>query len=97
MTHQRMAVLEIAKAIEKLTGYRPPTCPWYAMTDPLVGPVIEAARLAEKGLGAWALDEDPPAVVLDAMSVYLTARESVRAHDEAEDHKQRLAELKRKK
>lgn len=85
----------MANAIERLTGHRPPTCPWRAMHDPLVGPVIDAASLADKGLGMWGLDDDPPAILVDAMTVYLKAREAVSKHDDAEDHKKRMSQIKK--
>lgn len=91
---QKFAVDQMAGAIEELTGYRPPTCPWRAMYDPLIGPVIRAANLGSGGLGMWAFDEDPSAVLLDAMSVYLGARTAVSNHDEAEDRKETIAKIK---
>ncbi len=90
---QKYVVDIMAATIEKLTGYRPPTCPWRAMYDPLVGPVIRAARMADRGLGHLATDQDPPAILVDALGVYLDARENVRNHDDAEEHKERMAKL----
>lgn len=94
---QKFVVDAMADAIEKLTGYRPPTCPWRAMYDPLVPEVIRVAALADKGLGMAALDDDPPAILIDALSIYLAAKAATRSHDEAEEHRERMAELKRRK
>lgn len=94
MGAEKYAIDLMAGAIEKLTGYRPPTCPWQAMYDPLVRPVIDAARLAGKNLGAWALDEDPPGILVDALGVYLRAREATKNHDDAEEHKEHLAKVR---
>lgn len=87
----------MADGIEQLTGYRPPTCPWRAMYDPLVAPVIRAARFGDRGLGHLATDEDPPAVLIDALGVYLSAREATRNHDDAEEHKAAIAKAKKGK
>jgi len=89
---QKYIVDQMAGAIEKLTGYRPPTCPWRAMSDPLVGPVIRAAQLGRSGLGHLAQAE--PALFVDALAVYLTARDTVRNHDDAAEAKERLAKIK---
>ena len=93
---QKYVVDIMANTIEKLTGYRPPTCPWRAMYDPLVGPVIDISRLGREGLGMHAMDDDTPAIVQDALSIYVRARNATKAHDDAEEHKARMAEMKRK-
>ena len=90
----RKAVDIVADGIEKLTGYRPPTCPWRAMYDPLVGPVIDLCRLGEANLGGNALTEEDPEILWEAVNIYLRSRNGVRAHDEAEEHKAHLAKLK---
>jgi hypothetical protein len=91
---EKAAFESMASAIEKLTGYRPPTCPWRAMYDPLIGPVIRIAMLGKAGLGHMAPTE--PAILADAVAVYLQARNTVAAHDEAEAAKLRLEELKKR-
>lgn len=87
---EKYAVDSMADVIERLTGHRPPTCPWRAMQDPLVGPVIRAAKKGERGLGKW-LPDDPPAILADAVDVYLDARDAVRNRDDAEEFKVRAA------
>ena len=92
---EKAAFDAMAAAIEKLTGYRPPTCPWRAMYDPLIGPVIEAAMMGKAGLGHMVPDE--PAILGDAIRVYLKARNTVQAHDDAEASKRRLEDLKNRR
>lgn len=82
----------IAGAIEDITGIRPQTCPWRAMYHPLVGEVVRIATLADKGLGPSALAADPPAILLDALSTYIRAREVTRSDEmkrETEERKRR--------
>jgi len=91
----RATVEKIADGIEKLTGYRPPTCPWRAMWDPLVGPIIDIARMGEEVPGAPALRDDDPQILWDAVNVYLRAKRSVLRSDEAEEIKRLQAQRKK--
>ena len=75
--------------IESLTGHRPRTCPWRVFYHPLVREVVQLATLAEKNLGGPAMGDDPPAVLLDALALYMRARDVTAMKD-------REAELKKK-
>lgn len=89
---QRLAVESMRVAIKRITGYMPLGCPWYAMTDPLIPQIIQAATLADQGLGHLAFDsDDPPALLVDALDVYLRARTVTYAHDNENEHKARQA------
>lgn len=70
----------MADHMETLTGYRPETCPWRSMYDPLVADVQEAVTLKE--YGPISLGDDPPALVIDALRVYLRARNATKKHDD---------------
>lgn len=82
----------MAGEIEKLTGYRPPACPWRAFYSPIVTQTVQLAIMAEKGLGMAELDDDPPAIWLDAIKVYLSSYAAVRNHDAEVERKKREAE-----
>lgn len=77
--------------VEKLTGDRPPTCPWRAFYDPLVSEASNLARTAALGLGAAYAGEDPPAILLDAVLRYTGARDTVKCHDIEERRKKEAA------
>lgn len=85
----------MAGHMEKLTGHRPPTCPWRAFSHPLVREVLKIAGLAEK-LGAGAIEDDTPAVVIDALHVYWSAVAAVRNHDAEERRKREEMARKRR-
>lgn len=76
------------QAIEKIVGAEPPTCPWRAFYDPLVSEVVRVANFAEAGLAMAELGDDPYAVLLDGLHVYMRARNAGRAH---------FSEIERKK
>lgn len=78
--------------IEQLTGHRPDSCPWRAFYDPFVAKVVHVAVLAEKGLGASELGDDPPAIILDALPLYFRAYNATKAHDMDLERKQREAQ-----
>jgi hypothetical protein len=67
--------------IREITGHAPETCPWRVFYDPLVAHVIGIMNLSSEGLGAAALGEDPPGILLDGLRVYIAARNATRAHD----------------
>jgi len=82
----------MAGEIEKLTGYRPPTCPWRVFYDPIVKKTVDIAIAAEKGLGMAEIEADTPAIWLDAIKIYLAAKASVRNHDDEVERKKREQE-----
>lgn len=59
------------------------------MYDPLVREVIRVANLADKGLGAPYLGNDPDARLMDALSIYFHAKGSTSAHYHEEERKKR--------
>jgi len=81
--------------IEELTGHRIDTCPWRALYHPLVGEAIRIASLADHNLAVAELGDDPPAILLDALSVYLTSRKAVRNHYDKVDADKRKKEHER--
>lgn len=81
----------MADHIEEITGHRPHSCPWRCFAEPIVGEVIRISTLAKEGLGTAALGDDPDAVLLDALPIYIAAKESTKAHDMEQDRKKREA------
>lgn len=79
-------------AIESVVGVRPSTCPWRAFYDPLVVEVLDVCTLAEKSLGASYLGADPPAVLVDAVALYLRCRDAALAHNLEQQRKKSEAE-----
>ena len=56
--------------IEKLTGHRPPTCPWHALYDLEVSAVLDAHDFFERGqVGEW-WGDDPPLWLVRAVRAY---------------------------
>lgn len=45
-----------------------------------MGEVVRIANLADEDLGSIVLEDDPPAILVDALAVYFAARRAVRAH-----------------
>ncbi len=82
-----MAITNMARHVEELTGLRPVTCPWRVFYDPFVSHVVRLATLAQEGIAPVELGDDPPAIWLDALYVYLKARAAVIAHDHEQDRK----------
>lgn len=87
------SIRAIAKHIEELTGHEPPSCPWRALYDPLVAEVVGLANLGDEGFGQSALEPDPPAILLDALEVFIAAKRSVRAHYQEQARKKHEREL----
>lgn len=56
--------------IERITGHRPPTCPWRSMYEPIVREVLEVAWAVEEGNLGPVLGPDPDFVLVQAMGVY---------------------------
>lgn len=76
-----MAVQAMASHIKHLTGHHPPSCPWRAYYSPLVGEVVRVAGLLAANAAPIALEDDPPAIVIDGLSVYLGAKNATEVHD----------------
>lgn len=75
-------------AVERVTGHRPPTCPWRAMYEPLVKEAISAAWDPSFMLGP-----DPEHRLKQAVSVYARSRDVT----VAAETKQRAEEDKAKR
>jgi hypothetical protein len=70
------------RIIEKITGHRPPTCPWRVFYEELVHEVIALTPFAPDGNLSAALGPDPAAVLVDAWGVYESAKRRTVAEDE---------------
>lgn len=68
-------------AIERITGYRPTTCPWRAYYDELVREVMEIAWSIEGGNLAAVITENTPAILVEALGVYRSALLATRAEE----------------
>lgn len=82
--------------IERVTGHRPPTCPWRSFSDPLVGEVLSLYRAVggatENGaVPALALPHDPPHRVWQGLNAYASAVSLIRAEDARLAREQRSA------
>lgn len=69
------------KLIERIAGFRPPTCPWRAFYDPLVQEVLKLAHFAPDGNLAAAWGDDPEQILIDAFFVYDQAKKRTLAED----------------
>lgn len=81
--------------VESITGVRPMSCPWRSFFDPVVKAVIGVAILADENLGLAVLDDETPALITDALPIYIHAKLATRSHDMEEDRKKREAKRKR--
>ncbi len=84
----------ILDGIERLTGGRPPSCPWRAFRDPFVREVIDLYRaaggLTEGGaVPAHVLGMDPPHAVWRGLLHYVQAVALVRADRQRRDREER--------
>lgn len=60
------------------------------MYSPIVGEVMSVAMMADKRLGHAAIDDDPPAVLADALPIFF------RAQAAADEHFRKIDEAQRK-
>ena len=87
--------------IERVTGWRPPTCPWRAFSEPIVREVLALAAFKDGDLVA-AIGTNAPADLIAAIGVYRRARNATDADEQAllrieRDAKRRAVEAARKK
>lgn len=68
--------------IQSVTGHRPPTCPWRALSDPLVAKTLNLSIGADNNYAMAKLGPNPPAVLLDALDVFIVSRNAGRRHVE---------------
>jgi|GEM_PF-4169646 len=61
------------RIVEKLTGTRAETCPWFAFHDPLVADVLNVYPFFESGQLAFAAGRNPPALLVEAVREYHAA------------------------
>lgn len=78
--------------IQKVTGFRPVSCPWRAYSDPLVMEVLSVLWADEHGNLAAAIGPNAPAILVDAigamkMAMSLTEAEDRRIREEARKSK----------
>ena len=64
--------------VEKLTGTRAETCPWWSFHEPIVIDTLDAYPFFESGQLSFKLGDDPPAVMVEAIGVYHSALARVR-------------------
>lgn len=76
------AIRGTLRVIEKITGHRPPTCPWRAYYEPIVREVMDVAWSVDDGNLAATLGPDPDAVLRDAIGVYRRALSLTKAEEE---------------
>lgn len=70
--------------VEKYSGTRATTCPWAAFGNVVVIATLAAYPYFESGQLAFALGNDPPAVMVEAIECYHTALARVRDVQETE-------------
>jgi hypothetical protein len=75
--------------VETFTGTRAQTCPWFAFHDPLVVATLNAYSFYESGQLVFALGEDPPHIMIEAIECYHSALARVRAKQDDDKAKQR--------
>ncbi len=76
--------------IEDFTGHRPTTCPWRAAYDPIVSAAARIVFDAKDGLAP--IDEDTPAVWIDAARAFSAARRATEVRDQDAARKKRASE-----
>ncbi len=81
----------VLETIERITGRRPPTCPWWAFAEPVVQDCIEAHRWFESGQVATKLGHDPPYYLIQGIEIHEQALAAMRAEE-----RQRRAEERRR-
>ncbi len=96
-TGPQRAVAGALGHIEEVTGRRPPTCPWRAFYDPLVRRVIDIMLLSTVGGSMAELGDDPPAILLDALKVYVSSRQATERYYRPIDRKKAEADAKAKR
>jgi len=82
-------ITRVREGIAKLVGDEPPSCPWRSFYDPLVMEVISLVRAEEKGNLGAVIGDDPPQLLLDALDVFVRARESTISHIEYQRSKKK--------
>lgn len=86
------ALRAVLSTVAKLTGYEPPTCPWRAMSEPIVREVLTVSWSVEAGNLGAILGPDPDSKLTDAIGVYRRSVEVTRAEEmrlEREDRERR--------
>lgn len=89
--------------IERVTGHRPPMCPWRAFSLPIVREVLDVSWACADGGGALpaVIGTDPPHRLAAAIGVYRRALNATNADEHRlkraeEDAKRRVREAMRK-
>jgi len=75
------AVRHHLRTIEHTAGYRPPTCPWRAMSEPIVREVRAIAWAIDPANLHAALGPDPDAKLVQSIGVYRAARVGTEADE----------------
>lgn len=86
------AIRAVLTTVERIAGHRPPTCPWRAMSDPLVRDVLAVSWSVEDGNLGATLGPDPDAQLIQALGVYTRAKRATVNEDErleAEERKRK--------
>lgn len=72
--------------IERVTGARPPTCPWRAFSDALVAETMELTTWVDPPNLAAVVDGQTPAILIDALAAYRRALVATQADDRKLQH-----------
>jgi len=75
--------------IERVTGHRPPTCPWRAFYHPLVREVMAGAWASERGNINAVLGDDAPWILVQAVGAWERAVSATQSEDREINRRQR--------
>lgn len=79
--------------IDRVTGFKPPTCPWRAFSDPLVAETMDLALWIDPPNLAAVVGENTPAILVDALACYRRALVAT----QSEDRRLRYEKLERER
>lgn len=85
----------VLRAIDRVTGHEPPTCPWRAMSEPIVRDVLAVSWAAEGNLAA-VLGADPDHKLTQALGVYTRAKNYTRSDEMRLESEEREREKTRR-
>lgn len=88
-TAEGEALRAVLRTVDHITGHRPPTCPWRAMSEPIVREVLAVSWSVEAGNLGAVLGPDPDHRLTQAIGVYRRAVEGTRNEDSRLDHEER--------
>ena len=86
----------VLRTVEHVTGYQPPTCPWRAMSEPIVREVLSVAWAVDPANLSTVLGPDPDHKLVQAIGVYVRAKTSTKHDNERLDAEEAERERSRK-